>query len=101
MASQMLKQLYRKQDGEPPMVLIDLGYVNDQAARDRADRLLAAGIGKRNLSLEGFNRLFIRIPPSKVAAILAAFPEIKKGTSYWQSTHNWLDQPQKENPLET
>ena len=88
--SRMLEQIYREQAGEPSMVLIDIGNVNDQAARDRADKVIAAGVGKKNLSIEGFNRIFIRIPPKKVAAILAAFPQIEQGSTYYQSTHNWL-----------
>ena len=89
--SRMLEQIHRAHAGEPPMMLIDLGCVNDQAARDRADRIRATGLGKKNISLEGYDRIFVRIPPKKVVAILAAFPAIKEGATYYQSTHNWLE----------
>lgn len=91
MASKMLEQKYRELDGRPKLILVDLGYVNKESTQQRADAILAWGIGKKNFSLEGSNRLFVTISPAKLQKFLAAFPQVKEGSIYWQSTHNWVD----------
>ena len=67
-------------------VLVDLGYLNDKASRDAADRLLAAGLSVRNLSIEGHNRLLAKLPPKKATALIERC-ELLEGGRYWQTTH--------------
>lgn len=69
-------------------VLVDLGSVDQKASRDRADALIASGISRTNLSIEGFRRLLVKIPPRKIKKILEHFP-IVEGATYWQTTHHW------------
>lgn len=69
-------------------ILVDLGSVDEKAARDRADALMASGVGRGNLSIEGFRRLLVKLPPKKAESILARFP-IVAGSTYWQTTHHW------------
>lgn len=75
--------------------LVDLGYVNSQDARDRCDTLRDFGIGRQNVQIGGFNRLLIRIPPTKVSKVMAAFPAIEPNEDgdpvYCWTTHHWLD----------
>lgn len=73
--------------------LIDLGYFNAKPARDRADQLLNM-VSRKCLQIAGFGRLLVRIPPTKVGAVLAAFPGIKPATKtsgYSWCTHTWFD----------
>lgn len=73
--------------------LLDLGYVNSQTARDRAD-LIFKIISKANLEIAGFSRLLIRIPKAKLEKVLAAHPAIKLATEqpgYSWCTHTWID----------
>lgn len=69
-------------------ILVDLGNVNDQATRDRADAISAAGISRKNFSCEGNARLLLKLPPKKADVIFGAFP-IVLGSTYWQTTHHW------------
>ena len=69
-------------------ILVDLGYVDDKATRDRADALMAAGISRFNLSIEGSRRLLIKLPTRKAGGIFGKFPIIA-GETYWQTTHHW------------
>lgn len=89
MPNLMLDNVYRGLDGLPPRTLVDLGYVKDKDARDRGDKLIAAGIARRNFSIEGFGRLLVTLPPKKADAILKQFPNIVLGTTYFQTTHHW------------
>lgn len=68
-------------------VLVDLGNVNDRATRNCADRLIAAGVGRKNLSIEGFNRVLMRLPPKKADALIKRF-RLVPGNTYWQCTHS-------------
>lgn len=68
-------------------VLVDLGSLNDKASRDCADRMMAAGVSKKNFSVEGFNRLLVKLPPKIAPAIIKRF-RIKEGAAYWQCTHS-------------
>jgi hypothetical protein len=72
-------------------VLVDLGYVKENVSRDRADKLIAAGVAPRNFSIEGFGRLLVKLPPRKANAIFAKFRQIVPGSTYWQTTHHWHD----------
>lgn len=69
-------------------VLVDMGSVDDQRARDNADALIAAGVSRKNISIEGNRRLLVKLPPKKAAGILSRFP-IVAGATYWQCTHHW------------
>ena len=75
-------------------ILVDVGYGKEQSSRDRADRLLTM-VSERNLCIvaNGANgRILIRIPPTKLEKVLAAFPEITKGDAgYCWCSHGWLD----------
>lgn len=82
-------------DPESVPTLIDLGYIRDRAARDRADALVAHGISRRNLSIEGHGRLLMKCPKRKTKSALEKFP-IVKGSTYWQCTHHWLGLGQDE-----
>ncbi len=68
-------------------ILVDLGYDGPEAV-ERWKALRAAGIGYRNFSCEGSQRLLMRLPPKKAAVILGEFP-IVEGVTYWQTTHHW------------
>lgn len=70
-------------------VLIDLGPLNEKPSRDRADALMAAGIGRSNFSIEGFGRLLVKLPKLKIEATFKAFPMIVPGSTYFQTTHHW------------
>lgn len=69
-------------------VLVDLGYLDDKASRDRADALMAGGLSRRNLSIDGHRRILMKVPPKKAGTILKRFP-IVAGETYWQTTHHW------------
>jgi hypothetical protein len=69
-------------------VLVDLGSVDDRRSRDNAVTLIAAGVSRKNISIEGHRRLLIKLPPRKAAALLAQFP-IVAGVTYWKCTHHW------------
>ena len=71
------------------ILVVDCGYLKEQAARERVDMLRAAGIGRENIQLGGFHRLLVRIPPRKAAQMLTRFP-IVAGKTYYGSTHHWL-----------
>jgi hypothetical protein len=69
-------------------ILIDLGRVDDQRTRDAADKIRAAGVGRKNFSIEGAGRLLVKLPLAK-AKLLDVFP-INAGATYWQCTHHWI-----------
>ena len=75
------------------VMIIDIGYVTDEAARNRTDKLFAFGIGKKNLvwgPSTGNPRIHLNIPKSKRKAILAAFP-IKTKATWFGATHSYLE----------
>lgn len=75
------------------IVVIDCGYLSEQGARDRADEIMAIGVGKSNLASgpTGGNdpRIHIHIPPSKVKKVLGALPISNKKT-WFGATHSYL-----------
>lgn len=75
---------------EYPHDIIDLGYIKHPTTRQRCDRLLALGIGKRNVQIDYVGRVLVRIPPSKVKRILAACRGIRKKVTYSWCTHAWI-----------
>lgn len=83
----MSLMLERAYDPENVPVLVDLGYVEDKASRDCADRLMNAGVGKSRFSIEVFNRLLVSLPKTKADKIIKRF-RFKEGPAYWQCTHS-------------
>lgn len=88
--SLMLKTVYASHGDGPKPVVVDLGYLEDPNSRDHADALMAHGIAKSRFSIEGYNRLMVEIPKSKVAGVMEAFP-IKEGSTYFGTTHHWAE----------
>jgi hypothetical protein len=74
-------------DPESIPVLVDLGYVNDKASRDFADRLMAAGISPKRFSIEAFGRLLVNLPPTKAGKIIKRF-RLREGSTYFMCTHH-------------
>lgn len=72
-------------------VLVDLGPLDDKKSRDLADKLMAAGINRKNFSIEGFRRLLVKLPVKKAPEILKRFPRIVEGSTYFQATHHRRD----------
>lgn len=74
------------------IVVVDCGYVNEQDARDRADKIFALGVGKKNLAWGPSTRerrIHILIPKVKVKKILGALP-IKCEKTWFGATHSYL-----------
>jgi len=74
------------------IVVVDIGYVTDESARNRADEFFALGIGTKNLiwgPTTGDPRIHIHIPKSKVAKIMSALP-IKTKKTWFGATHSYL-----------
>ena len=95
MSSLMLESVYAEQDGRPPLILVDLGYivsmdgVVDQEVDARYRAVLATGVAKRNFSVEGqIGRLLVKLPTQKAPMVLNALP-IVAGSTYWRTTHHW------------
>ena len=70
------------------IMIVDCGNVNGEVAQKKADAFMDFGIGKQNFRIEISNRIFVNIPKSKRASILAQFPEIVEGGGFWGSTHS-------------
>ena len=80
-------------DKEENIAVVDCGYANEQAARDRADEIFALGVGKKNLSWGPSTkepRIHILIPPQKVQKVFAAVAISEKKTWYG-ATHSYLE----------
>lgn len=84
----MLQNCYAEIDGKPRQPLCDLGYTKD--AESKFTALREFGISIKNFRREGFDRLLVRIPPTKLAAVMKAFP-IVEGKTYFQCTHYWKE----------
>lgn len=72
-------------------MIIDIGYVTDEKARDRADELFAIGVGKKNLvwgPSTGDPRIHMFIPKTKRAKVLSKFPISEKKT-WFGATHSY------------
>lgn len=68
-------------------VLVDCGYTNEAEANFNALRQF---LSVRNFQRVGNDRMVARIPPKKVAEVLAAIPEIKEGAAgYCWCTHGF------------
>jgi hypothetical protein len=75
------------------VMIIDLGYLTEESSRDRADKLFALGIGKKNLiwgPSTGDPRIHMNIPKTKREAVLATFTVSNKKT-WFGATHSWLN----------
>ena len=73
------------------VMIIDIGYVTDESARNRADELFALGISKKNLvwgPSTGDPRIHICIPKSKIKKVLGALPISDKKT-WFGATHSY------------
>ena len=74
------------------IVIVDVGYVNNESARNRADKIFALGVGKKNLiwgPSTGNLRIHIYIPKTKVPKIMDALP-IKSKKTWFGATHSFL-----------
>lgn len=70
-------------------VLVDCGSWADPATQQRFRDLLAH-VALANCQRVGNDRLVVRVPPKKAAAVLAAMPEIKEGAAgYCWCTHGF------------
>lgn len=77
------------------IVIVDIGYINEEATRNRADKILALGVSSRNLILgpsTGSPRLHIHIPKTKVAKVMKALP-IQTKKTWFGATHSYLVAP--------
>ena len=77
--------------GKTDVMIIDIGYVTDESARNRADELFAFGIGKQNLvwgPSTGDPRIHIHIPKSKREKVLSTFP-IENKKTWFGATHSY------------
>ena len=80
-------------DKDADCMIIDIGFVTDEAARNRADQLIAAGIGRQNLiwgPSDGDPRIHLRIPATKRKKILEEFPGIKNKKTWFGANYSWL-----------
>ncbi|HUT59585.1 MAG TPA: hypothetical protein VNA25_17180 [Phycisphaerae bacterium] len=77
---------------EGPLTVVDLGYLASPDARERAEQLMAAGLGKKNFQILIHGRVVARIPPTRVKRMRAQFPGIVDvvGAGYCGATHTWL-----------
>lgn len=80
----------KKEVFKEDVMIVDCGYVTEQHARDRADKLLAFGISNRHLGIELMNRILFEIPKRKRADVMREFPIIA-GETYFGATHRWDD----------
>ena len=74
------------------VAIVDIGYVTEESARNRADEFFALGIGKKNLiwgPSTGPPRIHIHIPKSKVDKIMKALP-IQAKKTWFGATHSYL-----------
>ena len=77
---------------EKDIIIVDVGYINDESARNRADKIFALGVGKKNLiwgPSTGAPRIHIHIPKTKVPKIMKALP-IKSQKTWFGATHSFL-----------
>lgn len=86
--SLMLESIYAEKDGRQTMTIVDLGYIKDDATKERFETLVAAGCPKRHFRIEGYGRLLMYVPPTKLGKLLSAFP-IDEGKTYFRTTHHW------------
>jgi len=74
------------------VVIVDIGYVTEESARNRADELFALGIGKKNLIWGPSTvapRIHIHIPKTKITKIMKALP-IQEKKTWFGATHSYL-----------
>ncbi len=73
------------------VMVIDIGYVTEESARNRTDEILALGVGRGNLisgpSTRG-GRIHINIPKTKQKKILAVLGVSDKKT-WFGATHSY------------
>jgi len=71
---------------EEDVMIVDLGYADEQSSWDKAVRLKNSGIGKRNFRIEPINRLCVSVPKTKRAKVLNEF-SITNEIKYFGTTH--------------
>ena len=77
----------------PAVMIVDCGDLNEEGARDRADKIFAVGVGGSNLRWgpsTGQQRIHINIPKTKQASVLAQLPISDKKT-WFGATHSYLE----------
>lgn len=82
----------------PGIVIVDMGYINDESTRNRADKILALGVSSKNLILApsaGSPRLHFHIPKTKVAKVMDALP-IQAEKTWFGATHSYLGKNEKQ-----
>ena len=81
------------------VIIVDIGYVKDEAARNRADEIFALGVGKKNLirgpSTAG-GRIHMHIPKTKKKKVFSALPISDKKT-WFGATHSYHAVPANAN----
>lgn len=78
-------------DSEVDVIIIDIGYVTDESARNRADEIFALGVGKKNLvwgQSTGDRRIHIHIPKTKRDKVFSTLPISDKKT-WFGATHSY------------
>lgn len=79
-------------ENKKDVMIIDLGYLGDEKARNRADRFIESEIGKKNIILfpsPGVPRIHIKIPKTKQKMILNRF-SVKKIKTYFGANYSYL-----------
>ena len=80
---------------KPNVVVVDIGYLNDETARNRAYEIFALGVGRQNLiwgPSTGQMRIHIAIPKTKFTKVMAALP-IQAEKTWFGSTHRYHAKP--------
>lgn len=78
-------------DKKEDVMIIDIGYVTDESARNRADEIFALGVGKKNLiwgPSTGDPRIHMTIPKTKREKVMSSLPISNKKT-WFGATHSY------------
>jgi len=78
-------------DKKKDVMIIDIGYVNDESARNRADEIFALGVSKKNLvwgPSTGGPRIHVAIPKTKREKVMSSLPISDKKT-WFGATHSY------------
>lgn len=97
----MLANKYRELAGEEKPMTVDLGYITEQSVRDLADAIIEFGISIKNFCIEYSNRMLVTIPKTKQEKFLEAFPQTRKESTYWQTTHSLVPSKKDKQQMKT
>ena len=78
-------------DKNKDTMIIDIGYVNEESARNRADEIFALGVGRGNLiwgPTTGEARIHISIPKTKQKKVLS-LPGVSDKKTWYGATHSY------------